>query len=65
METIDLSVPHMKSAHCQMAVQAAVTNSGAKIKSLFPSRIIVEVNGEREKNVVIDAIEKAGYKVDN
>ena len=64
MEIIDLSIPTMKSAHCQVAVRNAVTNSGAKIRNIYPSRLIVELADGIERSSVIDAIEKAGYKVD-
>ena len=64
MEKIDLSIPTMKSAHCQFAVRNAVTNSGAKVKSIYPSRLIVELADGTDRSTVIDAIEKAGYKVD-
>ena len=63
METIDLSIPTMKSAHCQFAVQNAVTNSGAKVKNIYPSRLIVELADGIDRSIVIGAIEKVGYKV--
>ena len=63
METIDLSIPAMKSAHCQFAVRNAVTNSGAKVKNIYPSRLIAELADGIDRSAVIDAIEKAGYKV--
>jgi hypothetical protein len=63
METIDLSIPTMKSAHCQFAVRNAVTRSGAKVKNIYPSRLIVEISDGIDRSAVIDAIEKAGYKV--
>lgn len=65
METIDLSIPTMKSAHCQFAVQNAVTRSGAKVKNIYPTRLIVELSDGIDRNVVVDAIERAGYKVSN
>lgn len=63
MEIIDLSIPAMKSAHCQFAVRSAVTNSGAKVKDIYPSRLIVELADGIDRSSVINAIEKAGYKV--
>jgi len=64
MEIIDLSIPAMKSAHCQFAVRHAIINSGAKVKSIYPSRLIVELADGIDRSTVIDAIERAGYKVD-
>ena len=63
METIDLSIPTMKSAHCQFAVRNAVVNSGAKVKNIYPSRLIVELADGMDRNNIIDVIERAGYKV--
>lgn len=64
METIDLLIPTMKSAHCELAVSTAVKTTAAKIKSIYPSRLIVELTDGINRSVVINAIEKAGYKVD-
>ena len=64
METIDLTIPTMKSAHCELAVSNAVRNTGAKIKNIYPSRLIVELADGINRSAVINAIEKAGYKVD-
>lgn len=58
METIDLTIPTMKSPHCQLTVRNAVTNSGAKVKSIYPSRLIVEVSDGIDRGAVIGAIEK-------
>jgi hypothetical protein len=65
METIDLLIPAMKSAHCELAVSNAVARAGAKVKRIYPSRLIVELADGMNQRIIIDAIEKAGYKVDN
>lgn len=65
METIKLTIPNMKSPHCQMTVGNTAKAMGANVKSLAPAEVEVElVNGLTRKDVV-NAIEKAGYLVVN
>lgn len=65
METINLTIPNMKSAHCQMTVTNAVQALGGNVKSIAPTRAEVELQHGLTKDAVIQAIEKAGYKVVN
>jgi copper chaperone CopZ len=62
METINLSIPGMKNAHCQMTVTNAVKEIGGKVKSIAPTKVEIELNGLSRASLV-QAIEKAGYHV--
>jgi copper chaperone len=62
METINLTIPNMKSHHCQMTVSNAVKSIGANVRSIAPTRVEIEVSG-LTKQAVIEAIKKAGYVV--
>jgi copper chaperone CopZ len=63
METIKLSIPNMKSPHCQMTVTNAVKNAGASVKSIAPAAAEIELQNGVTKETIIDAIKNAGYKV--
>jgi copper chaperone len=63
METINLTIPNMKSPHCQMTVTNAVKASGANIKSMAPAKAVIELESGVTKDAVIQAIQKAGYTV--
>lgn len=63
METLKLTIPNMKSPHCQMTVSNAVKNLGASVRSISPMHAEIELAGGLTKQAVVDAIEKAGYKV--
>ena len=65
MEKINLSIPNMKSSHCQMTVTETVKNVGATIKNIAPTMAEIELRGDLTREAVIHAIEKAGYKVSN
>lgn len=65
METINLTIPNMKSPHCMMVVSGALKNlSGAAIKKVVPGEAEIELSGAT-RDLVVDAIEKAGYTVAN
>ncbi|HCR54701.1 MAG TPA: hypothetical protein DIW27_09810 [Cytophagales bacterium] len=65
METIKLTIPNMKSSHCQMTVTNVVKLVGGNIKSIGPAEVEIElINGSMKKEI-INAIEKAGYVVVN
>lgn len=65
METINLTIPNMKSPHCMMVVSGALKNlSGAAIKKVVPGEAEIELSGVT-RDLVVDAIEKAGYTVAN
>lgn len=65
METIRLTIPNMKSQHCQMTVAAAVHSVGAKVKSLEPTRAEIELTNGVSSDAAIAAIRNAGYNVVN
>ncbi len=65
METIQLTIPNMKSQHCMMTVTAAVKAlGGASVKKVSSGEAEIELSGAA-KDSVIAAIEKAGYTVAN
>ena len=65
METIKLTIPNMKSPHCMMVVSGALKNvSGASLKKVVPGEAEIELLGAT-KDLIVDAIEKAGYPVTN
>ena len=63
METISLNIPNMKSAHCQMTVTNAVKDLGASVKSIAAAHAEIEIGEGITREDVINAIQKAGYKV--
>jgi copper chaperone CopZ len=65
METIKLAIPNMKSSHCQMTVTNTVENIGATVKSIAPAQAEIGLANGLTKEAVVQAIEKAGYKVVN
>jgi copper chaperone CopZ len=65
METINLTIPNMKSPHCQMTVTNTVKALGGNIKSVASTKAEIELGNGLTKDTVIQAIEKAGYKVSN
>lgn len=65
METINLTIPNMKSAHCMMSVRGTLNNlEGTTIKKMESGEVEIELSGATKASVV-DAIEKAGYLVAN
>ena len=65
METINLTIPNMKSSHCQMTVTNTVKALGANVKSVSPTKAEIELNNGLTKDAVVQAIQKAGYNVTN
>jgi copper chaperone CopZ len=63
METINLTIPNMKSPHCQMTVTSAVKATGGNVKSVSPTKAEIELGAGLTKDAVIQAIQKAGYNV--
>ena len=63
METISLTIPNMKSPHCQMTVTRLVQNAGGKISKVQPGMAEIELADGLTKEAVIEAIEKGGYTV--
>lgn len=65
MVTIQLTIPNMKSPHCQMTVTNAVQAIGGTVKSVSPTKAEIELNDMLTRQAVVEAITKAGYKVDD
>jgi len=65
METINLTIPNMKSAHCQMTVTNTVKSIGGNVKSVAPTKAEIELENGLTKDAVVTAIQKAGYNVVN
>jgi copper chaperone CopZ len=65
METINLTIPDMKSPHCQMTVKNVVKTLGAEVKSVAPTKAEIELTNGLTKHAVALAIQKAGYTVTN
>ena len=63
METINLTIPNMKSPHCQMTVTNTVRAIGANVKSVSPAKAEIELASGQTKDAIIHAIQKAGYNV--
>jgi copper chaperone len=63
METIKLNIPNMKSPHCQMTVSTIVKNLGASVTSMVPGHAEIELPQGASRESIVEAIEKAGYKV--
>jgi Copper chaperone len=65
METIQLTIPSMKSQHCMMTVtQTVKAMGGASVKKVSPGTAEIELS-TATKDLVVAAIEKAGYAVVN
>jgi copper chaperone CopZ len=65
METINLTIPNMKSPHCQMTVTNTVKAVGGTVKSVSPAKAEIELANGLTKETVVQAIQKAGYNVVN
>jgi copper chaperone len=63
METITLTIPNMKSAHCQVTVTNAVKANGGTIRSVAPAKAEIELSDGITRQAIVKAIEKAGYRV--
>lgn len=65
METINLTIPNMKSLHCQMTVTSAVKAIGGGVKTIAPTTAEIELSNGLTRDAVVQAIQKAGYNVAN
>jgi copper chaperone len=63
MKTINLTIPNMKSPHCQTTVANAVKAIGGNVKSIAPAKAEIELGNDMTQETIIDAIQKAGYTV--
>lgn len=65
METVNLTIPNMKSPHCMMVVSNTLKGiTGVSLKKVAPGEAQIELSGASKVSVV-EAIEKAGYTVTN
>lgn len=54
----------MQSAHCQSRVNGAIKDiDGIKVEKLEAGKLSVSVESDEVKEELVEAIEKAGYKV--
>ncbi|PSK93853.1 heavy-metal-associated domain-containing protein [Taibaiella chishuiensis] len=66
MKNITLSIPGMQSSHCQSRVRSAIEAvSGATVENLAAGELTATVANNETTATLIQAIEKAGYKVSN
>ncbi|MBO0340113.1 MULTISPECIES: heavy-metal-associated domain-containing protein [Flavobacteriales] len=64
MKNVELSIPDMQSAHCQSRVNGAIKDiDGIKVEKLEAGKLSVSVESDEVKEELVEAIEKAGYKV--
>ena len=63
METIKLTIPTMKSPHCQMTVAQTIKSIGATVKSIASTQAEIELANGLTRESVVKAIEQAGYQV--
>lgn len=64
MKNIELSIPDMQSAHCQARVNRVIKDiDGVKIEKLEAGKLSFSAESNKVKKELVDAIEKAGYKV--
>jgi copper chaperone CopZ len=63
MEIIRLTIPNMKSHHCQMTVAKAVKEVGGNIRRLAPMQAEIAIESPVTKESVVKAIQTAGYTV--
>ncbi|MBW3523743.1 MULTISPECIES: heavy-metal-associated domain-containing protein [Bacteroidota] len=65
MKNLELSIPDMQSAHCQSRVNGAIKDiNGVTIEKLEAGKLAVSIENDSVKQELVQAIEKAGYKVD-
>ena len=65
MATINLTIPKMKSSHCQMTVTSTIKAVGGNVKSIAPTKAEIDLGSGLTKEAVVQAIQKAGYNVMN
>jgi len=64
MKNVKLNIPDMQSAHCQARVNGAIKDiDGIKLEKLEAGKLSFFVEIDKVKDDVVEAIEKAGYKV--
>lgn len=66
MKEVALNIPDMQSSHCQMRVNNAIKSvPGTEIVNLTAGKLTVDVDSTETEEAVVNAIENAGYSVEN
>ncbi len=64
MKSLKIQIPNMQSSHCQMRVSNALKSiDGLTINNLEPGVASISVENDLQQNEAINAIEKAGYNI--
>lgn len=63
MTTVKLTIPNMKSSHCQMTVSETVTSLGATVAAVRSGEIEITINESLSRETVVAAVEGKGYRV--
>ena len=64
MKNVELSIPGMQSAYCQARVNGAIKDiDGVKIEKLEAGKLSFSFERDEVKEVLVKAIEMAGYNV--
>ena len=63
MERINLTIPMMKSSHCQLTVTEALKAIGARVSAIAPTKAEIEFENTLTADIIKAAIENAGYKI--
>jgi copper chaperone CopZ len=63
MKTLNLTIPNMKSPHCQVTVTNTVKALGGSVKSISPTKAEIELKEGLTREAVIHAIQDAGYQI--
>lgn len=64
MKTIQLTIPNMKSSHCQITVTGVAKSLGANVTEVAPSLATIQFDETISELSIKAAVEKAGYKVE-
>ena len=65
MKTVKLTIPNMKSPHCQMTVSAIVTSLGATVDVVKAGEIEIRFDDSISREAVVAAVEAKGYLVNS
>lgn len=64
MKNLELSIPDMQSAHCQARVNGSIKDiEDVEIDKLEAGKLSISVESNEVLEALIEAVEKAGYKV--
>jgi len=63
METINLTIPNMKSPHCQLRVTNTVKALGGEVTAISAGTAEISLKQGLSRDQVVKAIAQAGYHV--